>query len=365
MISRDARFLFSLVITAILLSGCAKPRRNAIGSFNAVYTFVDNSEIDILKESIEIALAREIQTPQKELLFRVIFREQNDFENATRHHIVLIIASINSNDDWGRYIRENLSSEALEGVKEGELNIFIKKDVWAKKQIFIIVTARSVHELRAYLLTNGEGIFTLVNNFCNEHVGYWLFDEFMGKSEKFELIEKIIRTYGFAIRIPRMFDWEKGLSKNRFLWLRAIDPERWVFVYWEPLNLIHFESPSLIWLANTRDSLCAIYYEGDQVVRNKLVYERKTIAGLSAINYRGMWKNRQKNIGGPMFGYIIDDIKHNRRYILDGAVFAPGARKEPYLRHCEIIMNTFNPDGQGFMDSLEILSLKKGKSILF
>ncbi len=60
----------------------------------------------------------------------------------------------------------------------------------------------------------------------------------------------------------------------------------------------------------------------------------------------------KKVIGGPVVGYVLDDIEHKRRYILDGAVFAPGVRKEPYLRHCELIMLSFNPDARAFLDSL-------------
>ena len=70
------------------------------------------------------------------------------------------------------------------------------------------------------------------------------------------------------------------------------------------------------------------------------------------MKYRARWKNSRIVAGGPVVGYVFDDTLHGRRYIIDGAVFAPGIRKEPYLRHCEVIMHTFEPDTAKFLKEL-------------
>ncbi|HHH80591.1 MAG TPA: DUF4837 family protein [candidate division Zixibacteria bacterium] len=350
-----ARIKLLIILTVLaVIAGCAKPKPEAIGSFNAVFAFVDPQEADLLKEPLELAIEHPIKTPRPEKLFRIIWGDTNTFDDATRHHIVLIAASIKSPGWWGAFVRRNLDKKAYEGVKKGQFNVFRKKDPWARNQILIILTARNADELRAFILTNMDLIFEMINNYCNEQVSQWLFGKYQGKGERKDLERKIAEEYGFGIRVPRMFEWEKGTPKERFLWLRALDPERWVFVYWEPLDSTQYKKISLSWLVRTRDSLCLIYYEGDSLMKEELTYRRIYFRNLPGIKYRARWKNVKKVIGGPVVGYVLDDIEHKRRYILDGAVFAPGVRKEPYLRHCELIMLSFNPDARAFLDSLNM-----------
>ncbi len=341
-----------LVLLSLLAVGCSKMKPEAIGSYNVIYTFADKCEMEKLREPLEIAFEHPIKTPRPEKLFRIEFGDTSTLDNATAHHIVLVSASLASPGDWGAYIRMNLSSQALDSVKLGKYNIFIKHDIWAKNQILIILTAPTVDELSDYIISHTDELFKIVNDYCNENVANWLFSEYSGEGKKVDLEKKIAQRYGFGIHIPRMFDWEKGTAENHFLWLRALEPERWVFVYWTPLDSASIGKISLKWFTHTRDSLCAIFYEGDSLQHGFLTYERATLDGLSGIMYRSRWFNAKRAFGGPVVGFILDDVDNNRRYILDGAVFAPGIKKEPYLRHCEVIMRSFRHNPKKFLDSL-------------
>ncbi len=337
--------IFTIILISVLFfAGCSNFKPEAIGSFNSVYAFADDEELSKIEEPLEIAIARQIVTPRPERLLRIFWGDTASFDNATKHHIVLVAASLESPGHFGAFVRMSLSKAAYDSVKTGKYNIFIKHDPWAKNQILVILTAPTADQLRTYILTHTDEIFDQINDYTNEQVSNWIFSEFQGQGEKFDIERKIAADYGFRIRVPRMFDWEKGKAENRFLWLRALEPERWVFVYWIPLDSSSNGKISLKWLVHTRDSLCQIYYEGDSIVDGTLTYEHTTFHNIPAIKYRARWKNRKAVAGGPVVGYIFDDTSHNRRYILDGAVFAPGIRKEPYLRHCEVIMLSFNPD---------------------
>ncbi len=333
----------------VVLFGCGERKPDAIGSFNAVFAFADRDELPLIKEPIEIALARQIVTPRPERLFRVHWGDTSDFENAVKHHIVLIAASLSSPGDWGAFVRGSLSEAARESVEAGRFNLFVRQDPWARKQILIVLTAPTPEALRDYILTHTDEIFGVVNDFCNEQVALWLFGSYQGRGERFDLERRIAREYGFGIRVPRMFDWEAGTGASRFLWLRALEPERWVFVWWTPIDSQSAGRVSLAWLQHVRDSLCAIYYEGDSIEPGTLTYERVTFLGRPAILYRARWRNSAKVLGGPVVGFVFDDLARGRRYVLDGAVFAPGVRKEPYLRHCEVIMRSFVPDTARFL----------------
>ncbi|MCD6594878.1 DUF4837 family protein [bacterium] len=333
-----------ILILAVLFIGCSNFKSEAIGSFNSVYAFADDEELDLVEEPLEIAIAQPIITPRPERLFRIFWGDTTNFDNATKHHIVLVAASFESPGHFGALVRMSLSKAAYDSVMTGKYNIFVKHNPWSKNQILVILTAPTADQLRAYILTHTDEIFDQINDYTDEHVAQWIFSKFQGKSEKFDIEKKIADDYGFKIRVPRMFDWEKGTAEKHFLWLRALEPERWVFVYWTLPDSAMKGKISLKWLVHTRDSLCAIYYEGDSIVDGTLTYEHTNFHNIPAIKYRARWKNRKAVAGGPVVGYIFDDTLHNRRYILDGAVFAPGIRKEPYLRHCEVIMRSFDFD---------------------
>ncbi|MCD6418118.1 DUF4837 family protein [bacterium] len=348
------RTFSKFIVLFFLVAGCVNMKPEAVGSFNSVYVFVDDFELSQLREPLEISLERPIITPRPERLFRLQWCDTSSLDNATKHHIVFIAASLSSPGDWGAYIRMNLSPQALDSVKKGKYNLFVKRDVWARNQILIILTAPTADALRDYVLSNTDKIFKIVNDYCNENVAKWLFGKFEGRSEKFDIEKKIAVEYGFGIRVPRMFDWEKGKADEHFIWLRALEPERWVFVWWTALDSADAGKISLKWFTHIRDSLCAVYYEGDSLQQGFLTYERTTLDGLPGIMYRSRWFNSKKSLGGPVVGFILDDVENSRRYILDGAVFAPGIKKEPYLRHCEVILRSFSHDAKKFLDVVDV-----------
>lgn len=341
-----------LFITLLFFIGCSSPKRDAMGSFNAVQVLVDPGEKMIVEEPLRLVLEVPIQTPRPEKLFRVHIIDSADFDYVTRCHIVFIVASLVSGGPVGDFVRKNLNKDALDAVKNGEAQIFVKKDPWAKKQILVILTGRNAEEIYSYIMRYGREMFKIVDDFTNDQVAQWLFSEFQGQGERKDLEGKIASEYGFGIRIPRNFEWGKGTAQERFLWLRALEPERWVFIFWEPLDSA-MPKMTVGKLYHLRDSLCAIYYEGDSLDRNKISWETSELAGMSVPKYRSLWKNSKKAIGGPVVGYILDDTVNHRRYIIDMAVFAPGIRKEPYLRHCEVIAKSFEPSAQKFIELLK------------
>ncbi len=344
--------ILGFAVLAMVFAGCSRVKPEAIGSYNAVFTYVDPQEKDFVREPLKIAIERQIITPRPEKLLRIVWGDTTNFDDGTHHHIVMIVSSLKSPGFFGALVRRSLSPEAMDSARAKAV-MFVKRDVWAHNQIVIIITGPGPEYLNSFILKNADMIFNTINDYTNENVKNYLFSSYQGEHERYDLERKIVHEYGFGIRVPRMFDWEKGSGKERFLWLRALEPERWVFVWWTPLDSVEHGKVSLKWLQHIRDSLCLIYYEGDSLIDGTLTYEHTTFKGFPAIKYRARWKNSKIVGGGPVVGYVFDDTLHNRRYVLDGAVFAPGVRKEPYLRHCEVIMLTFEPDTAKFLRELE------------
>ncbi len=335
--------IFGLTTFVIMmLIGCDLSRE-AVGSYKKIPALIDVEELGVVGPALAGAIEVEITTPQKENIFNLEYVDTTLMARLTNARTSIIAASLESPGPAGMFIRNALSKDVQKMVLSGRTWIIAKEDIWAKNQLTLIITAPTVEDLAARLELGGEEAFRLIDNSVNERVSPWLFGKVFGESEKLDLEDSVASEYGFGIRIPRFWDWEKGAASDRFIWLRTLEPERWVFVWWTPLDSSMDFSVER-W-RNVRDSLCAIYYEGDRVSPDFSPETTGTyIGGRSAVQIRALWENEKEGLGGPIVSYVLSDRITNRLYIVDGAVFAPSVEKEPYLRHVEIVCKSFRGD---------------------
>ncbi|MBN2541783.1 DUF4837 family protein [bacterium] len=335
----------SIIILSVILltSNCSKRLPDAFGPYLQVIVFSDPGEKEIVKNPLSYVIEREIKTPQFENMFYTAWVDSFVDNSYLDHRNLVFIASLKSEGNVGKWIRQNLSPEARELVEKYSAYIFVKKDVWAQGQSVIIFTATEPELLSAQIIINADDIFEILDESVNQRIEEWIFSEAFGEGEQNEIEQKIIDDYGFSIRVPRNFDFEKGSPESHFIWLRHLKPEQWVFVWWEDTSDITL---SLDWWISKRDSLCKVHYEGDSVVQNSLSYQNAIFDSLPALEIRGLWQNKTTLVGGPLVSYVFFDPEKNRKYIVDAAVFAAGVKKAPYLRHTRIIANTFraNPE---------------------
>jgi len=340
----------SLVIVLVFLSimpGCSK-QIEAMGSYKHIPILIDDDEKKELSSLISKAVEVEIRTPKKEKIFVLDYLDTTAIRRLESARTAIIVASLESKGPAGDFVRKSFSKEALNAIKSNQYWIVAKKDLWTKGQLVLIITAPTTDELFVRLSLSGNSIFKLINDSVNERVAKWLYGKVFSEGEQLGLEDSILAAYGFGIRVPRYFSWEKGTGMDRFIWLRALDPERWVFVWWSPLD--SFGKLSIARWRTIRDSLCAKYYEGDIVSRKSAPSLSETyIDGKPAIQIRALWENPVNNIGGPLVSYIFADRKNKKIYIVDAAVFAPIVDKEPYLRHVEIISRSITTDKERFL----------------
>lgn len=339
--------ILSLLIAIFLLPGCEQ-RAESMGSYRIVPVLADQGELPQYDTLLVNSVERRIRTPRHEHIFEVEFVDTSLMGRFTNARTNIVVASLESPGPAGEFIRNALSDEARRTIESGEDWIIAREDFWNLNQYTVLVTAPTAGDLQARLILNGDQIFSLINRSVNERVADWLYSEYFGETEKFALEDSIIESYGFGIRIPRGWDWEKGSGENDFLWLRKLEPERWVFVWSAPLDS-NLDFSVNRW-RHVRDSLCQIYYEGDSVSREQPPETTGTaIAGRPAVQIRGLWENSEKSLGGPLVSYVLSDPDTRRIFIVDGAVFAPVIRKEPFLRHVEIVCRSFRPNPKEFL----------------
>jgi len=336
----------------LLLSGC-DIKSESVGSYKKIPVLIDDGETAELYPLLSKALEHEIITPRHETIFKLYPVDSTHHEWLKNARTSVIIASLESHGPAGQLIRNSLSPGALKAIESNMRWIVFREDLWAKDQTVIFLTAPTEEALSVQLGLNGEQVFNLINNSVNDRVGQWLYSRAFGERERIEIEDSIALEYGYGIRVPKFWEWEKGTSDDRFLWLRTLQPERWVFVWWTPIDsTVEYD---VAWWRHVRDSLCAVYYEGDSIASySNLQLQGSTIAGRPAVEIRSLWENCVNHLGGPVVSYILSDPVTQRVFIVDGSLFAPVIEKEPYLRHVEIVCKSFQPDLPDFYREREL-----------
>ena len=229
-------------------------------------------------------------------------------------------------------------------AKKRKAKIDVERDVWAKNQLLIQVTASSDQEAYEILKKN----LSSIREYFNEEEIKRLINQFKIKPEK-ELIAELSEKYSLSLIIPPGFIlmdqsetgfWikkEKKLGEHLIL--------QGVSVYKLPYtNDSLFNSKAVI---DSRDRFTRKHIQGaldDYYMAVYSAYKMDTTElnwGNNYVKeYRGLWNMKNDFMGGPFIHYAIVDTNRNEIIHLDGFVYAPKFNKREYLRELEALIRT-------------------------
>ncbi|MBN2009233.1 DUF4837 family protein [candidate division KSB1 bacterium] len=331
--------LYSIFITLFVLFNLSCNESRVItgwGQDGDIHVLADSTIWNTLSSVLSETFEKPIITPQNEIEFTLI---KTDIETFKRFKNLIFLATLDSNDPVSDLVKSNLSSEAMDKVRNNESYLFMQKEKWASEQVILFLVAPDVEQLKARIQENEDGLYKLLNDYWLDVIAQRLYH----RNEQKELSNQFLEKYGWTVRVP--YDYEVFISKpdSHFIMLRRMLPERWLFVYWEDSDNPSEITPT--WILEKRDKFGKLYYEGDMVEQKFVQPEIDTVNFLDhrAIYIKGLWRNDSKEAGGPFRSYSFYNESDNRIYMLDYAIFQPRLKdsKRGYLRQAEVIMRTF------------------------
>mgnify|MGYP001376049112 CR=1 FL=1 len=337
------RILSAALFLVLILVSCDTGKREAFGSYYNIFVLTGGPHSDQMDKLIERHLQKTIATPGLEDVFRFFFVDSTTFLTNLERRNLVVATTIDAEGFAGDLARQMLSDEAIERVRKGGSNLFVKEDVWAEGQTFGLIVGTDAEMLAWAVETEGSNLANIFDDRITELLASGLFADRYRYDER-KLEEKIENEYGFHVGVPTGFVWEKGSPADDFLWLRHLAPEKWLFVHRMPLDQAYAVTGSTF--AEFRDSICAIWYEGDIVDSLMTIEEEFVSNGLPGWRINGLWANTEAVLGGPFQTYVLDDSTAGIRYTVDGAIFAPGVKKERFFRHVEVMLSSFRPLAQ-------------------
>lgn len=270
-----------------------------------------------IKEYIEREIQDTFYTPRPEPFYEIIFANNSEFEKYKGYYTILVIATPYS-ESYGVF-REIFPEVKREGVYKKE-RVFQKKD-------FITGVYGPSEESVLLKLREGviKGLLEHIQKLYKEHV-YSVVD--INREIRKEIKEK----YGFTMDVPVGFLYIK--RSNDFVSLGTHYPDRFIFVYTTDKKIDFLPEK----IMDLRDSLTAIYYEGDKIDRELVKWKTTEIFGEKAIKVYGHWENDKLKIGGAFESFFFK--KGEKYYLVDLGVFEPEKSKLRYIRWLEAIIST-------------------------
>ncbi|MDQ7063157.1 MAG: DUF4837 family protein [candidate division KSB1 bacterium] len=326
--------VFALILGLWVSYGC-ELKKSAIGEESEVVVVADSTLFAAIKPVLQEALEQIILTPQPEKIFTVKYMPPDQLGRAVVRHYILMVGTLDGQDKTSKQVRAMLSEKLLDQVRNGQSFVFRKQEPWAENQLLLVLVAPDSSSLKTRIAENQDYLFDILQeeNFRRTE------KEMFAQLEQKELEQKLLEKYGWTLRIQHDYIIYREDEKNNFVMLRRTSPERWLFVYW-----VETDNPDIVtrdWIFKTRNWIGRKYYENDRLVDSLYQVHESKIGERWVLEIDGLWENEEKVAGGPWKAFAFYDAATKRAYLIDIAVFAPGMRKEPFLRQLEVMARSF------------------------
>lgn len=282
--------------------------------------------------------------PQPEAMFTVRQVEPSKFQNYLRHHKnVVLVTTFDSKTAGSRYLKQFFTEQSIQQIKnDTSLYMNNTRNQFARGQIVMNLFSEDEETLIRHLNANKHKIQDILNETERKR----LVSRF-NKARKKELEASIASRHDFGITLPDGYRLAKD-SAN-FVWLRFPEydfDKNLIITYKDYTSEQDFDLENIIEWRNkiarehTKDPDNPNYYVTTETLVP--VSERKvSLDGNYAVEARGLWRLKDRFVGGPFVSYTFVDQESNRMYYIEGFISAPGSQKREFMREIEAILHSF------------------------
>jgi len=241
-----------------------------------------------------------------------------------------------------------------------ETAVLIKRNYFAKNQLFVIIKDSDPNRLYKYVLNEFDEIIDQFNDFELEQ----LTREYKSRFNP-NVKDKATKNFGIEICIPK--ESELAVDSSDFMWVKRDRSKHLLSnevkasneTYWIQQGILFWSKPytdttqlTIQGVLNSRDSILKKNVPGK--VKNSYmsteydpyykpqgkVFEYK---GAYAVEIRGLWVHRGDPAafgGGPFVQYSIHNKKRGTIVTVCGYIYAPKFDKREYIREIDAMLNT-------------------------
>ena len=324
---------YTLILLLILISACEN-KREALGADNEIRVVCSNIDKKVLKEYLSLIFNDTLHTPEAEPYYHLKFSEPDKF-NQLKAQSMVIVGAINQDDNSGlKLIHKLLPDSQFKSTLQGD-PVILGKDVYAKKQLFMIINASSEAHLMSNLEQKRNQFRKYFNDQFIERQGRFLFSDDRNK----RLEDSLKSEYGWTLKIPWGWDRIKNLPDSNFVWLGREMPFQWIGIGWIKGNILSSELSAGDFIWNwPKDN-----YKTIQINNYKFKLDKTNHGDTFAYRAQGIWEtvSLKESKGGPFRSYLFYDSSNDLTYHLNFLIHHPGDDKSIYMRQMDMIIKTF------------------------
>lgn len=324
---------YILFLLIIFISACDN-KREALGADNEIRVICSNVDKQVLKKYLSLIFNDTLYTPEAEPYYHLKFSEPDKF-NQLKAQSMVIVGSIKQDDNSGlKLMNQLLPDSQFKSTLQGD-PVILGKDVYAKKQLFMIINARSEDHLMSSLEQKRNQFRKHFNDQFIERQGRFLFGD-----DRNALLEDSLKSeYGWTLKIPWGWDRIKNLPDSNFVWLGREMPFQWIGIGWIEGNILSSELSAGDFIWNwPKDN-----YKTIQINNYKFKLDKTNHGDTFAYRAQGIWEtvSLKESKGGPFRSYLFYDSLNDLTYHLNFLIHHPGDDKSIFMRQMDMIIKTF------------------------
>ena len=324
---------YILFLLTIFISACDN-KREALGADNEIRVICSNIDKKVLKKYLSLIFNDTLYTPEAEPYYHLKFSEPDKF-NQLKGQSMVIVGSIKQDDNSGlKLMNQLLPDSQFKSTLRGD-PVILGKDVYAKKQLFMIINASSEDHLMSSLEQKRNQFRKHFNDQFIERQSRFLFGD-----DRNTLLEDSLKSeYGWTLKIPWGWDRIKNLPDSNFVWLGREMPFQWIGIGWIEGNILSSELSAGDFIWNwPKDN-----YKTIQINNYKFKLDKTNHGDTFAYRAQGIWEtvSLKESKGGPFRSYLFYDSVNDLTYHLNFLIHHPGDDKSIFMRQMDMIIKTF------------------------
>ena len=318
---------------SLLVSSC-DIKQSTLGAQHRIFVVADSLLWMDVKDAVTEVFEQDIIAPHPEKSYHITWIPLNDL-NAFNDRMNLVFLGISGGEtDVDVFLDKSLPQTFTSGVKEGNYFYSFSDDMYARDQIGLIMMAGSAAEFKDRFASHRKEIFDAFTEKYYARLEKTMFE----RDENKKVQDFLTEHYGWEMKLQLDYFIAQQDIDNKYVWLRRINPNRWLSVWELQADSALLTQENLI---NVRNKMTRTYYQGDVVTDDEMLFEDVDFNGQSAKKLTGLWMNDSLMVGGPFRLYAWYDQAREKMHFIDIVVMAPSKDKKPFLDQLEVIAHTF------------------------
>jgi Domain of unknown function (DUF4837) len=327
-------FDFSIIILMLLAANSCKNYSTAMGSERQIYVFADSLLWKQVQPLVEERFHSFVYTPRAERSFFVTWKPLRDLNSLQERLNIVFIGTTQDKNQVNDYLQQMIPQEFINDVNNDKSFYFFKDNLFLQDQISLFMIAKNAASFKQIFPNLEKDIY---NRFEEKYFAR-LRQRMFKNGEQLDLEEFLESEFGYKVRVQHDYFVANQNPDEKYVWLRRVDPNRWISIWKVNRDSSVFSQDSLIKIRNTMTDK---YYDGDHVNNDETSLETSKLAGKDVLKLVGTWTNDSLVVGGPFRMYVLPNEREKCLYMLDIAVMAPTKDKKPFLDQLEVIAQTF------------------------